>query len=285
MEGAQTLRVPFESVPVAVRALGPLGAPVALFAHPFPLNGAAWTAQLEAAAGAGFRAAAFDAPGFGGSPPLGRHLRMEDLAQIMALALDALSAPRAVLIGSSMGGYAVQAFARQHRDRLAGAVLVGTKAAPDTPEAREKREAQALTALGHGAVKVIEQVLPNLVSDGNAAALTKALEIAASSTAQGIADALRGMAERPDSRPSLRDWTAPALVIGGEQDKVMTGADIDALATGIPSAWKRTLPAGHLMMLEQPVELSELIVSFLKSCRSANAWSRRLGDRQEVRFA
>jgi pimeloyl-ACP methyl ester carboxylesterase len=284
MEGVQNLRVPFESVPVAIRAVGAQGAPLVLFAHPFPLNGSAWEPQLRAAADAGFRAAAFDAPGFGGSPALGRHLRMEDLAQIMALAMEALSSPRAVLVGSSMGGYAVQAFARQHRDRLAGAVLVGTKAAADTPEAREKREAQALTALGHGAVKVIEQVLPNLVSDGNAAALTKALEIAATATAQGVADALRGMAERPDSRPSLKEWTAPALVIGGEQDKVMTAADIDALAAGIPVAWKRTLPAGHLVMLERPAELSELVVSFLNACRSANAWSRRATERQPVRF-
>src|SRR5882762_8543652 len=101
MEGVQNLWVPFESVPVAVRAVGAAGAPLVLFAHPFPLNGSAWEPQLRAAVDAGFRAAAFDAPGFGGSPPLGRHLRMEDLAQIMALAMDALSSPRAVLVGSS----------------------------------------------------------------------------------------------------------------------------------------------------------------------------------------
>src|SRR5438128_11436769 len=137
---ATQLRVPFENVPVLVRAEGPPSAPLALFAHPFPLHSGCWEPQLAAVAEAGFRGAAVDAPGFGESPPLGRHLRMEDLAQIFALAMDALSAPRGVLVGSSMGGYALLAFARLHPDRLAGAVLIGTKASADTPEAREKRE-------------------------------------------------------------------------------------------------------------------------------------------------
>src|SRR5205085_813237 len=132
---------------------------------------------------------------------------------------------------------------------------------------------QAVTALGHGAVKVTQQILPNLVSNGNVAALARALEIAASASAQGIADALRGMAERADSRPSLPEWPAPALVVGGELDKVMGASDTDALATGIPAAWKRMLPSGHLISLERPQELSALLVAFLTACRDANAWS------------
>jgi pimeloyl-ACP methyl ester carboxylesterase len=284
MTDAHALRVPFESVPVLVRATGLHGAPVVLFAHPFPLHGACWEAQVAACAAFGFRAAAVDAPGFGGSPPLGRKLRMDDLAQIFALALDALSAPRAVLVGSSMGGYAVQAFARLFSERLAGAVLIGTKAKADTAEAREKREVQAITALNKGAQQVTDQLVPNLVStDG--LALAQALELAEDATAQGIADALRGMAERPDSRASLKAWTAPALVIGGELDKVIPTADIDELAAGIPGAWKRMLPAGHLVFLEKPNEVTELIVAFLKACQAANAWSRRSSERRAVQLS
>src|SRR5438128_879041 len=109
---ATQIRVPFKNVPVLVRAEGPPSAPLALFAHPFPLHSGCWEPQLSAVAEAGFRGAALDAPGFGESPPLGRLLRTDDLAQIFALAMEALQAPRAVLVGSSMGGYAVQAFAR-----------------------------------------------------------------------------------------------------------------------------------------------------------------------------
>src|SRR5437868_13092017 len=124
MDAGHVLRVPFDTVPVAVQVHGASDAPLVLFAHPFPLNAAAWEAQLPAVAAAGFRAAAFDAPGFGASPPLGRHLRMEDLAQLMASVMDALSAPPAALVGSSLGVYAVQPFPGLFRDRHAAAVLV-----------------------------------------------------------------------------------------------------------------------------------------------------------------
>jgi pimeloyl-ACP methyl ester carboxylesterase len=284
MEEPVHVRVPFEDVPVLVRELGPHGAPLALFAHPFPLHGACWDGQLVACAREGFRAAAIDAPGFGGSPPLGRHLRMEDIAQILALTLDALQSPRAVLVGCSMGGYAVQAFARQYPERLAGAVLMCTKAAPDTVEQRERREKQALTALSKGAPAVVATLLPNLLSGRYPDAIARAQQLAAGATAQGVADALRGMAERPDSRPALPAFPAPALVLSGEYDKVMSDADAEELALGIPHATRTALPAGHLAPLELPAEVSALIVSFLRACRAANAWSRRAGERREVEF-
>ena len=279
----ETLRVPFGNVPVMVRAHGPLHGPVVLFAHAFPLHGAFWEAQLEACADAGFRAAAVDAPGFGGSPALGRALGMDDLAQILALALDALSSPRAVLAGCSMGGYATMAFARLFPFRLAGAALICTKATPDTPEGRERRETQALLALDKGAKSVTSEFVPKLVHPANAAALVRAQELAEAATAQGIADALRGMGERPDSLPSLRAWTAPGLVIAGEHDQLMTAADTDALAAAIPRGKKRVVPgAGHLAPIERPGEVNELLLGLLTACQSANAWSRRASERRPV---
>ena len=283
-EAPQSLRVPFDSVPVLVRVSGPPGTPLVLFAHPFPLHGGCWDQLLGATAAAGFRAAAVDAPGFGSSPALGRRLLMDDLAQIFALAMDALHAPRALLVGSSMGGYAVQAFARLFPDRLAGAVLIGTKASADTHEARERRQNQAILALSKGAASVVDAALPSQI-DAASPALPRVKELAAGATAQGVADALRGMAERPDSRASLAGWTAPALVIGGTNDKIVTAAEIDELAAGIPGAAKRMLPTGHLVFIEAEAEVEALLLSFLKACLAGNAWSRRASDRTKVEFS
>ena len=58
--------------PALLRVEGPAGAPVALFFHPFPLNADVWSEMLAACAASGLCAAALDAPGFGGTPPLGR---------------------------------------------------------------------------------------------------------------------------------------------------------------------------------------------------------------------
>ena len=67
--------------PALLRVEGRVGAPAALFFHPFPLHADAWEEMLAACASAGLCAAALDAPGFGGTPPLGRALSMECIAR------------------------------------------------------------------------------------------------------------------------------------------------------------------------------------------------------------
>jgi len=85
-------------------------------------------------------------------------------------------------------------------------------------------------------------------------------ELARSATAQGIADALRGMALRPDSTPDLPRWRARALVACGEQDQLIPRAACDTLARNIPGARQAVVAgAGHLAFLEKPAEvLAEL---------------------------
>src|SRR5207245_1694738 len=98
--------------PALLRVEGPAGAPVALFFHPFPLHSDAWEEMLRACAASGLCAAALDAPGFGGTPPLGKPLAMETIADLGVAALDTLGAHRAGIVGCSMGGYAAMAFLR-----------------------------------------------------------------------------------------------------------------------------------------------------------------------------
>lgn len=75
----------------------------------------------------------------------------------------------------------------------------------------------------------------------------------AEATAQGVADALRGMALRQDSTALLARFPSSALVIGGEQDQLVPRTALAALAAGIPGARLALLPgAGHLAFLEQP---------------------------------
>lgn len=259
-----------EGQPVRLAVRGPEGGPVVLFAHPFPLHGGAWEAQLEACAQAGMRAAAVDAPGFGGTPALGRPFAPDDFARLLAASLDALGAHRASLVGCSMGGYALMAFARLFPGRMARAVLVCTKASADSPEAKAARETGALAALAQGAPAALAGLLPKLVAPGvperEPRLWARVQELAAGATAQGVADALRGLALRPDSRPTLAFWPGPALVIAGEHDQLMPLAELQALAAGIPGARLTVIEgAGHFALLERAAEVSQAIVGFLRS--------------------
>src|SRR5256885_1663140 len=112
------LALQHDGQPALLRVEGPAGAPVALFFHPFPLHSDVWDEMLSACAASGLCAAALDAPGFGGTPPLGAPLTMDALAELGACALDTLGARRAAVVGGSMGGYAAMAFARRFPGRL-----------------------------------------------------------------------------------------------------------------------------------------------------------------------
>ena len=252
--------------PALLRIEGPEGAPAALFFHPFPLHADAWEPMLSACAAAGIRAAALDAPGFGGTPALGRTMTMDHLATLGAAALDALAVRRAAIVGCSMGGYAAMAFARQFPERMSAAVLIATKASADTDEGRKNRERQAALALEKGAQAVVAEFAPKLLApDAPAPIRRRVEELAARASAQGIADALRGMAQRPDSTPDLARWKAPTLVIAGEQDQLMPRAEMERIAQAVPGARLELIAgAGHLPFLEQPEAVAPFLTTFLR---------------------
>ena len=244
----------FEGRPARLRAEGRPGR-TALFAHPFPLDSNCWDELMAECAALGWRVAAVDCPGFGGTPALGRPCTMDDLARLFAAALDALSAPAATLIGCSMGGYAMMAFWRLFPERMERAALLCTQAGPDTPETREKREQQARAALSIGPEVVTAPLSERAVAPGSPL-VERVRMLARGATAQGIADALRGMALRPDSTPDLPRWRARTLVVRGEQDQLIPPAAAETIARLVPGARLAAIGgAGHLAFLEKPQEV------------------------------
>ena len=254
----EEVRLRFEGRPARLRVEGSPDRTV-LFVHPFPFDGTCWDELMLGCAGFGWRAAAVDAPGFGGTPALGRPCTMDDLARLQAAARDALGARSAARGGCSMGRYALMAFQRLFPERMERAGLLCTQPGADSPEAKQKREEQARAALENGPESVTRPLAARAVAPGSTL-VDRVRELARGATAQGIADALRGMALRPDSTPDLPRWRARSLVLCGEQDQIIPRAACDALARGIPGAQKVFIAgAGHLAFLEKPAEvLSEL---------------------------
>jgi 3-oxoadipate enol-lactonase len=256
--------------PALLRVEGPPTAPVALFFHPFPLHADAWEEMLMACAASGLCAAAIDAPGFGGTPPLGRPVTMERLAELGAAALDALGSGCAAIVGCSMGGYAAMAFARKFPERMSAVALIATKATADIAEARQNRERQAVLALEKGARAVVAEVAPKLLApDAPAAARRRVDELASRATAQGIADALRGMAQRPDFTADLPGWKVPTLVVAGEQDQLMPRVELEKIASSVPGARLEVIRgAGHLPFLENARAMTPLLTAHLVAKRA-----------------
>jgi pimeloyl-ACP methyl ester carboxylesterase len=144
-------------------------------------------------------------------------------------------------------------------------VLVDTRAEPDDDAAREKRRATA-TLVESGGSEAIADDPPPLLSDGAPPILWEGVkETIRRQPAAAIAAALLGMAERPDSRPSLGTIEVPTLVVVGSEDALTPPPLSRSMAEAIPTAELVTLEgAGHLSNLEAPGRFLDALRRFLK---------------------
>jgi len=241
--------------------------PAVLLLHAFPLGLFMWEPQVAALA-ATHRVVRFDARGFGGSPAGEGPLTMEAIADDGAALLDHLGIEKAVVAGCSMGGYAALAFVRRHPRRLAGLVLLDTRAGADTEEAKANRAALAAKVLAAGASAAVEAFLPKLLGETTqreqpqlAARLRERI---LATSPQGIANALHGLAARADSRDVLATIAVPTLVLVGAEDVLTPPSEAEALAAAIPGARLAVIPgAGHLANLENPRAVNVALRAFL----------------------
>jgi 3-oxoadipate enol-lactonase len=257
-----TPRLTVNGVNLAVDARGE--GPAILFIHGYPLDHTIWRPQLEALDG--WRRIAPDLRGMGQSdaPDLG--YSMATYAADLAALLDTLGAERVVLCGLSMGGYVAFEFLRRWRERVAGLVLIATRAGPDTVEGKRARDAAAGQAREGGAAVIAEAMLPRMLAPGAPEALVTGVRaLMAATPVAGIVGALGAMRDRPDSMallPTLADL--PALVIAGGSDRLLPVSEMSALAAAIPGARLVVAPgAGHLPTLEAPSVVTDALREFL----------------------
>ncbi|HEX9108330.1 MAG TPA: alpha/beta fold hydrolase, partial [Longimicrobiales bacterium] len=243
------------------------GPATALFLHGYPLSSAIWDAQL-AAVPPGWRFLAPDLPGFGASPAPRPGITLDDYADEVVHLLDELGVRGAVVCGLSMGGYIAFRMRALHPDLMAGLVLMHTRAAPDSPDARQARYATAQRAQQEGVAPIAEAMLPRLLSEETRQRRPDVVErlrgITATATVAGVVAAQQAMAARPDSTPLLPRLDVPALVVAGEDDTLAPAAEMRGMAEAIPGAAFVLLPgAAHLSCMEVPAPVNAVLSDFL----------------------
>lgn len=239
-----------------------------LFIHGYPLNHTMWEHQLGALAG--WRRIAPDLRGMGGSEAPASGYSMEAYAADLAGVLDACGVERVVLCGLSMGGYVLFECLRSWGGRVAGAVLMDTRAEADSAEARAGRDAMIQAVRERGPVAVAEAMLPKLVGPSTAARAPDVVEHARrmimDTSVPGIIGALEAMKQRPDSRPVLSMVQVPVLIVVGEEDVITPPPASVAMAGVAPRAQLVVVPrAGHLAPMEQPAAVTEALQRFLRT--------------------
>ena len=241
--------------------------PPVLFLHAYGLSLGMWDGQ-EALAPP-YRIVRFDARGFGGSEVGDAMLTMARIADDAAVLIDRLRLGPVILVGCSMGGYAALSFAQKHAALLRGLVLVDTRAAADSHEARKGRGDLAAKVIKDGARAALDFFLPKVFGEttktSRADVVARFKDIVLASSPQGLSDGLHGIATRQDATPLLREIAVPTLVICGEEDVIAPRADAEILQRGIKGAELAMIPkAGHLPSMETPEAFNAVLRTFLQ---------------------
>jgi len=267
---------------IATRTVG-TGPPIVL-SHGVTLSNRTWVKQFESLAAAGFQVVAFDHRGHGESETGDTGHSLDNLAADVRTVIDALDLTDAVLVGHSMGGIAVQAYAARHAAHAAahvnGLVLLSTLAKVRVSELRGVRTAlETLVGAGPDFGRLLRHpdlgFLAARVGFGTEpqpshVELTRQMiGECARDTNRGAPRALFGL----DLTPELASITLPTLVVGGTADLLTPPAESRRISQLIPGARLELFPgAGHMLMLERAKELDELIVGF---AREVGAHPRR----------
>ncbi|MGD0900932.1 MAG: alpha/beta hydrolase [Thermoguttaceae bacterium] len=257
-------------IDLAVDDSGPSGRVVVLV-HGFPLTHEIWRDQIAALA-PHYRIIAPDLRGFGRSGVTPGRVTIDQFADELAAALDALGiAEPVVLAGLSMGGYIAMRVFEVHRARLAGLVLCDTRAAADTPQAAAARLESAARVEREGPAMLAEAMLPKMLSAATFAGrpdlVDRLRRMILGGDARGLAAAARGLAARPDFTPLLPRIDLPVLAIVGREDAISTPAEMGALVRAIGGARLVEIDAaGHMAPLEKPAEVAAAIAEFLDAC-------------------
>jgi pimeloyl-ACP methyl ester carboxylesterase len=228
---------------------------------------AAWTPQLDALAGAGYLAVAWDAPGYGASAPVEPY-DMTNLARALEALLDGLSVRRRVLMGHSLGGMVAQEAIAAFPQKIDGLVLSATSPAFGRADGEWQQAflAQRLGPLDAG--RTMAELAPALVAvmvgpDAEGAGVAAATEVMAHVPGETYRKALHALV-RFDRRDALASIRVPTLAIAGERDANAPPAVMEKMAARIAGAEYRVLAGcGHLANLERPRPFNELVLAWL----------------------
>jgi pimeloyl-ACP methyl ester carboxylesterase len=272
-KGEGAMRIELERVTLEVEDHGD-GVPVVLL-HGFPLSSEMWT-PIRTAVEQAARLITPDLRGFGGSDkPQGSYAMATFADDVLRLA-DRLELEQFVLGGHSMGGYVALCLAAAHAERLAGLILIDTRASADTPDGKVRR-AIAIERIRRGeATAFLGEFVPNLIGESTrqrAPRLAAELrDIAAEVPDHVLAGCLAGMRDRPDSTDVLSRLDVPALVIVGQEDTIAPPEVAHTMAAALPRARLALIPlAGHTPSVERPIPTAEAIRAFLRESFSPPA--------------
>jgi 3-oxoadipate enol-lactonase len=243
-------------------------APALVLLHGLLYDGGMWREPARALEDRA-RVVVFDAPGHGKSelpPPFS----IEDHAEALIDAFDALGIGKAVLAGVSWGGMVSMRLALRHPSRVAGLALFDTSAAPHgaLERVRYRFLVSLVRRMGLPRFFIEREIAPLMYSDR---ALRERPELVdhlvrtmVSVNPEGLMRAALAVAvHRTDISKDVARIDAPTIVVYGSEDRATQPVFSEALVKAIPGASREVIDgAGHMAVLEQPRIATAILEQF-----------------------
>lgn len=229
----------------------------------------AWRDNLDDIAAAGYRAIAWDMPGYGESAAIDP-CTVRGLAESLRRLIDHTEADRNVVLGHSMGGMVAQELAVLAPERVHGLILSGTSPAFGRADGNWQQqflqERFAPLDAGQTMAQLAAQLVPAMMApDADPQALQLARDVMAAVPQASYRAALQAIVafNRLDD---LARIAVPTLCLAGEHDRNASPSVMRRMAERIARAQYLCLPAvGHLANMEQPAAFNTGVLQFLQA--------------------
>lgn len=256
-----------------IPAFSVLGAgPTVVMLHGIGGGHLAFAPQVETLASSGYRAVAWDMPGYGHSAPIEPY-NFKGLAQSCVTLIEGLQCGAVVLLGHSMGGMVAQEVIARRPHLVSKLILCGTSPSFGTADGDWQREyvAQRTAPLdaGKSMADLAEVLVPRMVGPGS---LPEGVRLATHCMSQVPASTYRRALEALvtfDRRANLPLIQVPTLVVAGQHDRDAPPAMMKKMAAAIPrGTYLEMRGVGHLQNLEAPDDFDGLVLNFLELPRA-----------------
>jgi len=228
----------------------------------------AWDDQLAFFSARGYRAFAWDQPGYGTTAAVAPY-DLERIAEAAQQAIRREVGAPTVVIGHSMGGFIAQELYARHPDSVRALVLCFTSAAFGGSGSDFAREFIAARIgpldAGRNMADIAAALIPTMRGTrSNPEGLARAERLMAAVPPQTYRQAV-ALLTTFDRRALLPEIRVPTLLIAGSDDKTAPASVMQRMAARIPGAEFVALEAcGHFGPMDQPEAFNAVLLDFLQ---------------------
>lgn len=198
--------------------------------------------------------------------PIGGH---SDVGNLAAEVLK-FAPPEFALCGLSMGGIVAMEVIRQAPRRVSGVALLDTNPFAELDDVKQMRLPQVEKVRNGRLLEVMrDDMIPNYLaeSDKNSEILALCSDMALQLGSDVFIQQSLALRDRCDQTETLSAVRVPTLILCGDQDKLCPPERHKKMHEMIPeSNLVLVRNAGHLPVLEQPLETNQHLQQWLQSC-------------------